>query len=184
MNQPLLREEAKPQAPLPEAAEDPSLARQSAQAAGHPESAGIGAALRSMREARGISRGEVSSRLKFSSRQIEALETEQWDRLPRGVSLRGFVKNYARFLEADVPALLSMLDHQVGDTNPREASVTSAASLSTSDVPLHGEPVSRPWGWLVIILILLFVAGFYAVERGWIPDSWLVFDWLKSLKND
>jgi hypothetical protein len=36
---------------------------------------------------------------------------------------------------------------------------------------------------MIIILILLFVAGFYAIERGWVPDSWLVFDWLKSLKK-
>lgn len=145
---------------------------------------GIGPTLRSLREARRLSPGEVSARLKFSSRQLEALETEQWDRLPKGVSLRGFVKNYGRYLEADVDALLVMLDNQIGTTPAmRSASITNTASLGPADLSIQGEPVHRPWGWLIIIFILLFVAGFYAIERGWVPESWLVFDWLKSLKK-
>ncbi|MDS1141878.1 helix-turn-helix transcriptional regulator [Pusillimonas sp. SM2304] len=165
MNQPLLRE-ARPEVDA------------------QPAPTGVGATLRGLREAKRLSPGEVSARLKFSSRQLEALETEQWDRLPGGMSLRGFVKNYGRFLEADVDALLVMLDNQVG-TAPvaRQASLSGAQSLGPTDLPIHGEPASRSWGWLIVILILLFVAGFYAIERGWVPDSWLVFDWLKSLKK-
>ncbi|MGB3290379.1 MAG: helix-turn-helix transcriptional regulator [Burkholderiaceae bacterium] len=165
MNQPLLKE-ARPE---PEAQAQPS---------------GVGATLRGLREAKRLSPAEVSARLKFSSRQLEALETEQWDRLPTGMSLRGFVKNYARYVEADVDALLVMLDNQVGPTSARPIAVSNSAhSLGPTDLPIQGEPVHRPWGWLIIILILLFVAGFYAIERGWVPDSWLVFDWLKSLKK-
>jgi cytoskeletal protein RodZ len=130
-----------------------------------------------------LSLAEVSARLKFTVRQLEALETEQWERLPTGVSLRGFVKNYGRFLEADIDALLAMLDDQVGVTSAKPVAISRAGSLGPADLPIHGEPVHRPWGWLIIILVLLFVAGFYAIERGWVPDSWLVFDWLKSLKK-
>ncbi|NGM87806.1 helix-turn-helix domain-containing protein [Parapusillimonas sp. SGNA-6] len=166
MTQPLLKEEAQLDTVTPISA--PS---------------GLGPTLRSLREARGLSPSEVSSRLKFSSRQLEALETEQWDRLPSGVSLRGFVKNYGRYLEADVDALMVMLENQVASTRSKTVPVASATSLGPADLPLQAEPVHRPWGWLLIILILLFVAGFYAIERGWVPDSWLVFDWLKSLKK-
>ncbi|MYN11930.1 helix-turn-helix domain-containing protein [Pusillimonas sp. TS35] len=149
-----------------------------------PDGNGVGPTLRGLREVRGQSVGEVSARLKFSTRQIEALEAERWEALPQGVSLRGFVKNYGRFLDADIDALLAMLDTQVGDTAPRAVNVSRAAPLGAVDAPLQVESVSRPWGWLLIILILLAVIGFYALERGWIPDSWLVFDWLKMLKND
>lgn len=143
---------------------------------------GVGAALRGLREAKRLSPGEVSARLKFTSRQLDALETEQWDRLPTGVSLRGFVKNYGRFLEADVDALLTMLDNQVGPTAAKPAAISRVDSLGPADTQ-QGEQVHRPWGWLVVILVLLFVAGFYAIERGWVPDSWLVFDWLKALQK-
>ncbi|NYT61327.1 helix-turn-helix domain-containing protein [Alcaligenaceae bacterium] len=164
MTQPLLKEarlEIVPSAPIP---------------------TGVGPTLRSLREARRLSPADITARLKFTARQLDALETEQWDRLPSGVSLRGFVKNYARFLEADVDALLVMLDNQVGPTAAKPVAITQAGSLGPAELQ-HGEPAHRPWGWLIVILVILFVAGFYAIERGWVPDSWLVFDWLKSLRK-
>jgi cytoskeleton protein RodZ len=145
--------------------------------------AGIGTTLKSLREAKRLSKNEVCSRLKYSARQLEALEGEQWSLLPAGVSLRGFVKNYGRLLEADVDALVIMLDSQVGSTGAKPVVVSRATALAPSAIPVHVEPPSRSWGWLIVILILLFVAGFYAIERGWVPDSWLVFDWLRSLKK-
>jgi cytoskeleton protein RodZ len=113
------------------------------------EPTGVGATLRSLREAKRLTPAEVSARLKFSSRQLEALETEQWDRLPSGMSLRGFVKNYARYVEADVDAVLVMLDNQVGSTYTRPIAVNNTNSLGPADLPIQGEPVHRPWGWPV-----------------------------------
>jgi cytoskeletal protein RodZ len=146
-------------------------------------SAGIGATLRVLREARGVSPAAAADRLKFTLRQVNALETENWDDLPAGAPLRGFIRNYARFLEADADALLSILDTQENSSGTRHAPVNIGRSLSPRQLPMQGEPAQRPWGWFVIILVLLLVAGFYAVERGWVPDSWLIFDWLKSLKK-
>lgn len=150
--------------------------------------AGIGATLRSMREARRLTAVEVSQRLKFSVKQIEALESEEWERLPTGVSLRGFVRNYARYLEVDVESVLVLLDNQVGPTRPR--SIVSAPGVSGSvardaELPASAEASHhRPWGWLLIILVILLVAAFYAVNRGWVPESWLVFDWLKAIAEN
>ncbi len=144
---------------------------------------GLGATLKALREAKEISLGEVSARLKYSGRQIEAIEAEQWDILPTGVSLRGMVRNYGRFLDTNTDALVSMLDSQVGSTGARPVAVSSPTTLGAADVSLQNDPIHRPWGWLVIILILLIVAAFYAIERGWVPNSWLIFDWLKSLKK-
>lgn len=148
-----------------------------------PDPAGIGATLRSMREARRLTVVEVSHRLKFSVRQIEALETEDWARLPTGMSLRGFVRNYARYLEADVDSVLLLLDNQVGSTKPRSIAAAPAAGKVARDteLPVSAEGTHRPWGWLAIILVILLVAAFYAVNRGWVPESWLIFDWLKAI---
>lgn len=149
-----------------------------------PDDEGIGPTLRRLREARRLTLADASMRLKFTKRQLDALEGEQWHLLPQGMSLRGFVKNYARYLEADVDALLTMLDNQVG--KPQSAFVTAerAVRLGGDDGLDSGDDtVRRPWGWLLIILVFILVAGFYAINRGWVPDSWLVFDWLKSLKT-
>jgi cytoskeletal protein RodZ len=144
---------------------------------------GVGVTLKSLREAKRLSLSEVSGRLKFSARQIEMLENEQWDNLPRGVPLRGMVRNYGRFLETDVDSLLVMFDHQASTGIFKPVVLKNSASLGRADLPVQAEATSRPWGWLIVILILLFVAGFYAIDRSWVPDSWLVFDWLKNLKK-
>lgn len=204
MNLPLPKEEAQPGAPSPgvpagsvlpghtvETPADTEPSRVVALADSHSVSQdggqSVGSTLQGIREAKRISRNEASARVKYSVRQIEALETGQWDRLPGGAALRGFVKNYSRYLGADVDALLTLLDDQAGTEGIRAATISTAGvqaiPMGPAEMPLHGEPVRRPWGWLIIILVLLFVAGFYAVERGWVPDSWLVFDWLKSLKS-
>ncbi|MBY6344859.1 helix-turn-helix domain-containing protein [Providencia rettgeri] len=147
---------------------------------------GVGPTLRELRLARSCSLNEASTRLKFSVRQLEALEAQEWDQLPGGQPLRGMVRNYARFLEADVSAVLVMLEAQVSDTAapkpvPRSQ---SGSGLSSADLSLYAD--SRGgfgWIWILIIVVLLLVAGFYAIDRGWIPQEWLVFDWLKDLKK-
>jgi cytoskeletal protein RodZ len=143
----------------------------------------LGAALRALRRAKQLSVAEVSARLKYSVRQLEALEAEQWELLPTGVPLRGLVKNYGRLLEADVDALIVMLEREVGIPGVQPIVLPSAA-MSSSDMAMQSDMGQRSsWGWLVVIVVLLIVAGFYAIERGWVPDSWLIFDWLKSLKQ-
>ena len=159
------------------------------QAADAPQApAGLGATLRSLRESRRISLSEASQRLKYTVRQIEALESENWSRLPAGVPLRGFVRNYARYLEADVASVLVLLDNQIGPTAP--SSVMSAPAVAGSSVgadaelPVSSEGSHRPWGWFFIIVAILVIAAFYAVDRGWVPESWLIFDWLKAIANN
>jgi cytoskeletal protein RodZ len=175
MNQPLANHN--------EAHDEPFLSRPSTGEDLYEGPQGIGATLRALREAKRVSFAEASGRLKFSSRQLEALENEQWDRLPTGVSLRGLVKNYGRYLGADEGALVTMLDNQVGPTGVKPISVVDAPPLAGADIPVKTDTAPRSWGWLLIILVLLIIVGFYAVDRGWVPDSWLVFDWLRALKS-
>lgn len=147
---------------------------------------GVGPTLRELRLARSCTLNEASTRLKFSVRQLEALEAQEWDQLPGGQPLRGMVRNYARFLQADVSAVLVMLEAQVSDTAapkpvPRSP---SGSGLGKADLSLYAD--SRGgfgWVWILIIGVLLLVAGFYAIDRGWVPQEWLVFDWLKDLKK-
>jgi len=145
----------------------------------------LGDALRAMRETRGLSLSEVSARIKYSSVQLGYLEACDWSRLPEGVPLRGLVRNYARFLETDVDAALKLLDEAVGPTRPRPAVTALGArrALQQADMTPKGEPAHRPWAWLLLILLLFCVIGVYAVNRGWVPDEWLVFDWLRALRQ-
>ena len=69
----------------------------------------VGAALRDARERLGWSVADVESRLKFASRQIEALEAENFTRLPEIFFVRRFVHTYAKLLQLDPDPLLAAL---------------------------------------------------------------------------
>ena len=145
-----------------------------------PSAHGLGATLHGLRQAKSLSLEAVSARLKFSVRQIEALEAEHWQGLPKGLPLRGMVKNYARLLEADPDALLTMLDASTTQASlPRQSLASGPAANAvgpmTEDAPRRGS-----WGWLFIVLVLVLIAFFYALDRGWLPESWQFANWFNN----
>ncbi len=71
--------------------------------------AGIGEALRSTRERRGLSIDQVAQDTRISPRFLEALEAEQFDELPAPVYVRGFLRSYASYLRLDAQPLLDRL---------------------------------------------------------------------------
>jgi len=70
----------------------------------------IGLLLRKAREARGLTVADVVSALKYSPRQIEALEANDMPLASGNVFLRGFIRSYARFLKLDPEPLLALLE--------------------------------------------------------------------------
>ena len=69
-----------------------------------------GSVLRRCREARGQSIADVVQVIRFSPRQIEALERDDYASLPGATVTRGLVRNYARFLKLDPAPLLAQLE--------------------------------------------------------------------------
>jgi cytoskeleton protein RodZ len=71
---------------------------------------GLGQTLAQLRAERKLSIADVAQRLKYGARQIEALEAEEFDRLPGATFVRGMVRGYAKLLETDPEPLLGALD--------------------------------------------------------------------------
>jgi cytoskeleton protein RodZ len=67
----------------------------------------FGERLKRERELRGVSLDEVSGATKINTKYLEALETEQWDRLPHGFFARGFIRTIARYLGMNEDSLIS-----------------------------------------------------------------------------
>lgn len=72
----------------------------------------VGGVLRAEREARGLSVEEIADRVKYSVRQVEALEQNDAEHLPQGTFLRGFIRSYARVLGMDEAKLLEVTHTQ------------------------------------------------------------------------
>jgi cytoskeletal protein RodZ len=67
----------------------------------------LGHILREARETKGYTLAEVQEQTRISMRFLEALEGGEYDALPTAVHVRGFLRNYARFLGLDPEPLLN-----------------------------------------------------------------------------
>lgn len=157
--------------------QDPASAASPAAIAPGAAAPTVGSALRALRQAKGWSLEEVSSRIKFSTRMIQALEEERWESLPKGVSLRGLVRNYARMLGADAQAVVDSLDLEAART-PRGGQGLRPAGVNIS---VDDERSSGSWGWLLAILVVVAAAVAYAFWQGWLPQEWLPAQWFSPV---
>lgn len=67
---------------------------------------GPGQTLKAAREGMGLPLAEAARQMRLSLRQIEALEADDYGRLPSAIFVRGFIRNYAKLLQIDAEPLL------------------------------------------------------------------------------
>jgi cytoskeleton protein RodZ len=67
----------------------------------------VGVVLAHARQAAGLSQEEAAVRLRFATRQLDALERSEWGRLPGGAAVRAMVRSYARLLGLDAEAMVA-----------------------------------------------------------------------------
>ncbi len=89
----------------------------------------LGERFRAIRESRGISREEMSRRLRVSPSVIQDIESDQWARLGAPVYVRGHLNSYAKTL--NVPTVVVSLALRDLD-EPTPLSLTVAASTRTT----------------------------------------------------
>lgn len=116
-----------------------------------------GRALREAREARGLTVFEVAQSLKFSPRQVEAIEADDFDGLPAGATfIRGFVRSYARLLKLDPAPLLASVDARAPSALPE---VRAPQNMGVAASPLMaGRRSSTPMLWGATVLAMLAAA--------------------------
>jgi cytoskeleton protein RodZ len=102
-------------------------------AAGAPvSSAGMdvapGRLLARLRTERKLAVSDVAQRLKYAVRQIEALEAEEFSKLPGTTFVRGMIRGYAKLLEIDPEPMLRSLEQ-------RQIPGTATVDLRAKRVP-------------------------------------------------
>lgn len=110
-----------------------------------------GGTLRQAREQKGLTLGEVSGALKFSVRQIEALENDDFQQLQGKTFLRGFIRAYARLLKLPPDPLLEMLGEQ---SLPSPEQIVVPANMGeTNPIPFYRRHAKK-LGFAAILLLL------------------------------
>jgi cytoskeleton protein RodZ len=116
----------------------------------------FGESLRREREMRGVSLEEISDATKISVRTLQALEADQFDKLPGGIFTRSFVRTYAKYLGLDEESV--MAEFQL--VAPASAQQADLGRMSQQRPPrTEGGSRARIAALLVAVLAL---AGGYA----------------------
>jgi cytoskeleton protein RodZ len=117
--------------------------------------AASGVALKQAREARGISLNEAARMLKLAPRQIEAIEAEEFDKLPGLAWVRGFVRNYARFLELDPAPFLERIETPIKVADMRLAPESNAQGTVPSSPDGYRSHSPMPAILLVVVVVVV-----------------------------
>ncbi|HWR78536.1 MAG TPA: helix-turn-helix domain-containing protein [Thiobacillus sp.] len=121
--------------------------------------ASVGQILRDAREAQGITLDDAAARLRLMQRQVEAMETDDFDSLDPPVFARGFVRNYARLLGLAPEVLLARM----------EGAPAEPAAVSHAEPPLPRSWLTSPW--LILLLLGLMVVVAVPVALYWWLNS-------------
>lgn len=110
----------------------------------------FGERLKRERELREVTLEEITAATRIGPRFLEALENEDWDKLPGGVFNRGFVRSVAHYLGLDEEAFLAEYD------------LAHGAQLQPTNEH-HENRIPSPPKWLPVAMllgILVILAGF------------------------
>lgn len=114
----------------------------------------IGELLRTTREQRGIPLREVSDETRISIRYLEAIESNDYKRLPGGIFNRSFVRAYARCIGYDEKEAVEAYARYMRDQGESgdEVVTTPHHSKVYTDVPATRSPI------LTVLLAILILA--------------------------
>jgi len=119
------------------------------------EEVSLGRLLKGRREERHIELDEAFRTTRIQRQALEALENDQWDDLPPEVFVKGFLKIYAEFLGLDKKRVLELYEE------------VSSVRRAQSELMRQVSPRARrwPWGLILALLVLAFIASIAFLNR-------------------
>lgn len=115
----------------------------------------LGTYLREARESRGISLSQASNGTRIIQRYLVALENGDFNHLPGDVYARGFIRNYAQYLQLPADELIELYRAERGASTPIQ--VIPAA------VPPRNRTIFVPSIWAVMLVVMAIVVLGYVV---------------------
>jgi cytoskeleton protein RodZ len=143
--------------------------KETADSQAQSQPASLGEVLQAARVAKALSLQDVSDNLRYSVKQIDALEKGEYHLLPDAMITRGFIRNYARLLDTDAEPLLASYRQSVASESDNMIAVRSSMR------PVQLTKESQPWLKYILasILVLLFLL------------AWLFYvDYMPKPSND
>lgn len=119
----------------------------------------IGEELRRARELMGATLSDVENETKIRTKYLAAMENDAFDVLPGKVYVKGFLRNYARFLGLDGEALVNLYEEQFA---PRVVEEKEQEDMPNQPVPKNNK---SPGWWKGLAAVAVVLLAFILVYR-------------------
>lgn len=146
----------------------------------------LGNILREAREAKGLTLSEVQEQTRISSKFLSAMENGQYNLLPTPVHVRGYLRNYARFLSLDPAPLLERYEFGKNSKSKKKAPAQPSYNGDLPDGPplpirddqpffdpvnveLSGRKVSNSGSVQRLVLIVALLIALALIATRFIP---------------
>jgi len=116
---------------------------------------GLGFFLKNEREKKGLSREHLSKVTRLRVQYLEALETEEWEKLPSLVFVKGFVKTYTKALGLDYREVMGQF----------ESSIPAYDDLPKPLVPPKKTCAKKYVTLTVVIILIVFVIILFLMKN-------------------
>lgn len=156
-------------APQPE----PVVLRTDASPSLAPTPNSAGALLRQARLAQGVELETLSKNLNVPVEKLQALEADDWQRLPGTVFVRTVAASVCRQLGADSAPILALLPQSTAPSLNRAVTAQrqGGAHFQASALPATGTGAAPTRSWWGLAIVLLLAAA-VAAAAFWMPAPW------------
>lgn len=116
----------------------------------------IGEKLRLAREARGIALREISEQTRISMRYLEAIEGDDYKRLPGGIFNRSFIRAYAKFIGYDEHAAIEDYTRTLRERGEDDE---DTSAKPRSEIYIEGAESGRRSPLVTLLLAIMILAA-------------------------
>ncbi len=127
---------------------------------------GIGETLKKAREERGLTLEEVAEKTKIRHRYLEAIEKENFEIMPGNVYVKGFIRNYARFLGLRPEPLVALFTERHAQEQPVPETIQVQEERNS-----RLRRKSLAFVFVAAVLFLLAFGGIYAFMQQSAPPQ-------------
>ena len=109
----------------------------------------VGYTLRQERERQNLSIEDIEQGTSIRALYIEAIENGEYDKLPGNVYTKGFIKNYAKFLELDADAMVKEFMADISELSNTPQAPATEETLEKKPEPKPVKTEKKPLGYSI-----------------------------------
>lgn len=124
-----------------------------------PSSKGPGERLKARRESIGLNQADIAARLNLRVIIIEAIESDDYQKIPKLVFARGYLRAYAKLLHLPANEIIDTFN-QLNWPEPK-SDVSISSLRSGQKHARKKEYTATPWIALLVLIAIFIVAGLW-----------------------